>query len=172
MLGREQKMVERAQLGVRLARRQYYPDFIVNAGYYYMGAMGPMYMARVDFELPLYFWRKQRAGVAEQVNDLSRARHDYEAAGQTLNFRVKDDYLSAQASYRLMDLFSKTVIPQGNLALESSLASYQTGAVDFLSVLTNFMTVLEYELNYQDERLNYLLALARLEEMTGLELAK
>jgi hypothetical protein len=39
--------------------------------------------------------------------------------------------------------------------------------VDFLSVLTNFTIVFDYELNYYDEALNYALALSRLEEMTG-----
>ena len=36
-----------------------------------------------------------------------------------------------------------------------------------MSVLTNFSMVLEYEMNYYDEALNYMLALSRLEEMTG-----
>ena len=31
------------------------------------------------------------------------------------------------------------------------MASYETGAVDFLSVLTNFGAVLEYEMTYFDE---------------------
>jgi len=73
----------------------------------------------------------------------------------------------AQASSRLMKLYTQTVVPQGNLALESSLSTYETGAVDFLSVLTNFTTVLDYEMNYLDEALNYAQALCRLEETTG-----
>ena len=43
------------------------------------------------------------------------------------------------------------MLPQARLALESSLASYQTGAVDFLSVLTNFGALLEYEMLSLDE---------------------
>jgi len=58
-----------------------------------MGSMPPMFMARVDFKMPGYFWRKQRAGVAEQYASASGARHEYQAANQTLRFRVKDDYL-------------------------------------------------------------------------------
>ena len=46
----------------QLARKEYYPDYTVSGGYYYMGSMPAMYMARVDFKLPAYFWRKQRAG--------------------------------------------------------------------------------------------------------------
>jgi hypothetical protein len=34
-------------------------------------------------------------------------------------------------------------------------------------VLSNFTMVLDYEMNYYDEALNYALALSRLEQMTG-----
>jgi hypothetical protein len=47
------------------------------------------------------------------------------------------------------------------------MTSYQTGAVDFLSVLTNFGTVLEYEMTFFDELATYHTAVSRLEEMTG-----
>ncbi len=167
VLRRDQKMIERTELAVNLARKDYYPDFALNAGYYYMGSMPPMYMFRADVKLPIYFWRKQRAGVAEQVAGLGAERRVYQATGQSLAFRVKDDYLLAAASQKLMDIYSKTVVPQASLALESSLGTYEAGTVDFLSVLSNFSMVLDYEMNYYDEQLNYLLALSRLEEMTG-----
>jgi len=170
MLRREEKMVQRAELAVNLARKEYYPDYTLSAGYYHMGAMPSMYMARVDFKLPAWFWSKQRAGVAEQASNLSQARRNLEAAGQTLAFRLKDDYLMAETSYRLAEMYSSTVIPQSSLALQSSLAAYETGGVDFLTVLANFTTMLDYELNYHEELQSYLLALARLEEMTGVPL--
>jgi outer membrane protein, heavy metal efflux system len=170
MLRRDQKMIERTELAVNLARKEFYPDFALNAGYYYMGSMPPMYMFRADVNIPLYSWRKQRAGVAEQTANLSGARRTYEATEQALAFRIKDDYLMAAAAQKLMEIYSKTVVPQASLALESSLATYETGTVDFLSVLSNFSMVLDYELNYYEEQLNWLLALSRLEEMTGRKL--
>jgi cobalt-zinc-cadmium efflux system outer membrane protein len=169
MLRREQKVMEGAESALNLARKDYYPDYTVSAGYYTMGAMRDMYMARVDFKLPAWFGRKQRAAVAEKSNLLGQARHDYEAANNTLSFRVKDDYLMAETSYRLMQMYSTTVIPQSRLALESSLASYQTGAVDFSQALLNFTATLEYEMNYHEEMMSYFLAVARLKEMTGVE---
>ncbi len=42
MLQREQKMVERAELSVNLARKDFYPDYSVTAGYYNMGSMPPI----------------------------------------------------------------------------------------------------------------------------------
>jgi cobalt-zinc-cadmium efflux system outer membrane protein len=167
MLSRDQKMIERSELAVNMARKEYYPDVTLNAGYYNMGSMPPMYEVRADFKVPVYFWRKQRAGVNEQVSTESQARRTYEATDQTLRYQIQDDFLVAQASARLMKLYTQTVVPQANLALESSLSTYETGTVDFLSVLTNFTVVLDYEMSYFDEALNYALALSRLEEMTG-----
>ena len=129
-----------------------------------------MFQARVDFKIPAYFWRKQRAGVNEQVFALSEARHSYEAVSQLLNARIKEYYVTAQSARKLMDLYSKSVIPEARLALESSMASYETGALDALSVLTNFMTVVDYELNYHEEMMRSVVALDQLEEMTGMAL--
>jgi len=167
MLRRDQKMIERSELAVNSARKEYYPDVTLSGGYFNQGHMAPMYQFQASFKVPINFWRKQRAGVNEQVSMLSEARRTYEATDQSLHYRIKDDYTMAQASSRLMKLYTQTVVPQGNSALESSLSTYETGAVDFLSVLTNFTTVLDYEMNYYDEALNYELALSRLEEMTG-----
>jgi outer membrane protein, heavy metal efflux system len=167
MLRRDQKMIERSALAVNSARKEYYPDLTLTGGYFNQGSMPPMYQFQASFKVPLYFWRKQRAGVNEQVSNLSQAKRTYESTDQSLHARIQEDFTMAQASLKLMTLYRQTVVPQGNLALESSLATYETGTVDFLSVLTNFTTVLDYEMNYYEEALNYALALSRLEEMTG-----
>jgi len=69
-----------------------------------------------------------------------------------------------------MDLYQKSVIPGAQLALESSMAGYQTGSLDFLSLFSNFMNVVDYELMYHEELMKFHVALARLEEMTGMML--
>ena len=167
-LVREQKMIERAETAVRLARKDYFPDYTLSAGYYNMGGMPDMYTFRADIKLPLYFSRKQRAAVTEKVQSLAESKRSYEAADQSLLFKLAEDYHAAETSARLAKLYSLTIMPQAGLALESSLSSYETGAVDFLSVLTNSISVLEYEMNYHEEIEAFQLALTRLEEMTGI----
>src|SRR5581483_8265695 len=130
----------------------------------------PMWQARVDFQIPAYFWRKQRAGVAEQAFALSDARHTYEAADVAIQAQIREQYTEAETARRLIDLYQRSVTPEAQLALESSLAGYQTGAVDFLSVFSNFMSVVDYELMYHEEIMQFHVALARLEEITGMEL--
>ena len=170
LLAREQKMVQRNELAANLARKEYYPDYTVAGGYFNQGGLPPMWQFRVDFKLPAYYWRKQRSMVNEQEFLVSEARRNYEAAGVTLQAQIRDEYITASTARRLIDLYSKAVIPEAKLALESSVASYETGALDFLSLFTNFQTVVDYELMYHEELMKFHVALARLEEMTGMEM--
>lgn len=170
MLRRDQIMVDRSQLAVEAARRDFKPDFGLSAGYYYMGDMPAMYEFRFDVTIPLQRARRA-AAVAEQLNTAQQAKSTYDSSRLALQGRLHEDYQMASSSVRLARLYQQTVLPQARLALESSTAAYRTGSVDFLSVLTNFGTVLEYEMTYFDELVSYHTAVSRLEEMTGLALA-
>ena len=172
ILARDEKTVQRAEASVNVARRDYNPDYTISGGYFNMGSMSPMYEVRADIRIPAFWQKKQRAEVTEQVQSLSQARRTYEADAQNLAFRIKDEYLTAETALKLANLYKKTVLPQASLALESSLASYQTGKLDFQSVLTNYMTVLENELNYHEQLQMFYLSLARLEELTGVLLTE
>ena len=166
MLRRDRIMIDRSQIAVEVARKEYKPDFALTGGYYFMGAMPSMYEFRLDVKVPLQRARRA-AAVAEQLSTVDEARSTYDSGRLNLESRVQEDFQMASTSVRLARLYRDTVLPQARLALESSMTSYQTGAVEFLSVLTNFGTVLEYEMTYFDELATYHTAVSRLEEMTG-----
>src|SRR5260370_35337611 len=105
MLRREQKMVERGELSTNLARKEYDPDYTISGGYFNQGGMPPRFQARVDFKLPAYFWRKQSAGVNEQVFALSEARHNYEDSAQLLNARINESDVTTGSEGKLMGLY-------------------------------------------------------------------
>ena len=169
-LGQNQAKVEQNTFALNLARKDYYPDFAVEAGWASRGRLANMWMTRVNVRLPLYFWRKQRYAVRESAQAVEQARHEYDAAKQSLLFHVKDDYLAAKTSEQLLDLYSKTLMPQATLTLESAMTSYQAGKLDFLSLVTNFQSVLGYEMEYYEQFARFHEALARLEETTGRQL--
>jgi outer membrane protein, heavy metal efflux system len=170
LLRRDQIMIDRAQLAVDAAREDYKPDFAITGGYAYMGSMPAMYEARFDVRIPLQRTRRA-AAVAERLALVEQARSAYDATRLDLQNRIQEDYQTATTAVRLARLYGDTVLPQARLALESSLASYQTGRVDFLSVLTNFGTLLDYEMTYFDELVSFHGAVSRLEEMIAAELA-
>jgi outer membrane protein TolC len=166
MLKRDQLMVERGRLAIDLARLDYKPDFNVSGGYAFMGGMPPMYEVRLDVTIPLQRGRRA-AATAEQRSLTAAAASTYESTRLALQARIQEDFEMAQTSARLAMLYRETLLPQARLAAESSLASYGTGAVDFLSVLTNFAMVLEYEMTYFERLSEMHQAISRLEEMTG-----
>jgi outer membrane protein TolC len=169
-LRRAIEMIQRNELAVNLARKEFKPDYTISAGYFYMGGMPAMYQFRVDVPLRLHTGQKQRPALDEQVHRLSESRRDFEASEQNLQFRVRESYFAAQTAFRLMKLYSDTILPQSSLTIESSLPSYETGGTDFLSVLTNVMTRIDSQERYHEQRMMYELARARLEELTGVPL--
>jgi outer membrane protein TolC len=167
---RDQKLAERAETALSLARKDYYPDYAVSGGYHNMGGLPPFYSFRADIKIPLYFRTKQRAAVTEQAIAVSQARHAYDATGLALDLRIADEYSQAESAYQTAEAYRTLILPQAALTVESSLAAYQTGGVDFLSVLNNQNSALDYEMDSHEQMLNYHLAIARLEELTGIEL--
>src|SRR5947209_8298835 len=135
-LVREQRMVERAGSALNLARKDRYPDFTLNGGYFNMGAMSPMYMFRADVRLPIH-GAKTRAEITERSYEVAEAERTYEASSRSLEFRIRDDYAAAETALKLATLYSQTVMPQARLTVESSLAAYEAGTTDLIAVLSN-----------------------------------
>jgi len=169
-LARDRKMIQRGELAVNLARKDFHSDYTVAAGYFNQGSMAPMYQLRVDIPLRLHAETRQRPALEEQVNLVAGARHTFEAAEQNLQFRIREAYAAAQTAQRLRNLYADTILPQSQLTVDSSLTAYQTGGADLPTVLTNVAAKTDLEEQLHEQELNYALALARLEEMTGVEI--
>jgi outer membrane protein, heavy metal efflux system len=171
-LDRQRKLIESNQLAVELARKEVRPDFSVGYTYMQRADLPDMYGFTFTTSLPIFRKSKQEPAIREAAYNLEAARRGEANALTMVRYRVKQDFLEAEAAARLLDLYKQALVPQSKLALESSVAGYETGATDFQSVLMNFTTILEYELNVHQQLAAHEKALARLEEMTGLELIK
>lgn len=169
-LQRERRMVERNQLAMNLAHRDYYPDLAVGYMYQQRPLLPDMHGFAFTVNLPVFYKSRQRQELAEAGEQAAAAKKSRQNRQNELNFQVKQQYLAAKASQELLQLYAQGVVPQSSLALESSMSAYQTGTVDFLSVLTNFSTVLNYQIDYYRELANYQSSLAQLESLTGVEL--
>jgi outer membrane protein TolC len=171
-LERGRRMIEGNRYAVSLARKAYDPDFSVAYTYLQRPLLPDMHGVMVGINIPIFFRTKQREGVVEAAHGLSGAQRDLETRMTMVNFEIKQEFLAATASRDLSNLYSKAIVPQSSLALESSMSAYEVGKVDFLSMLTNFVDVLDYEVSYYEELSKFQSALARLEPLVGTELTK
>jgi outer membrane protein TolC len=169
-LQREKQMIQRSQLAVNLAEKDYYPDLSVGYMYQQRPDMPDMHGLTFTINVPVFYKTRQREAVAQATEEKIVAEHSQHNRQNELNFELKQQYLAAKASDELLRLFSQGIVPQSSLALESSMASYQVGTADFLTVIGNFSMVLNYEIDYYRELANYQMSLARMESMVGVDL--
>ncbi len=165
-----QKMVERNQLASNLAQKEYRPDLTVGYMYQQRPAMPDMHGMTFAVNIPIFYKSKQQQEVLQAKEEELSAAGARDNRQNELYFDLKQNYLAAKASENLLKLYAQGVVPQSSLALESSMSSYQVGSVDFLTVMGNFTTVLNYQTDYYRELANYQTALARMEAVTGAEL--
>ena len=168
----QRRGIETGESAVALARRGYYPDFFVR-----LGAMQSFRSSderdafgMLGIKVPLYYATKQRFGVKQALSTLQGARKDHNTATQDVMFRVQDNIARVQRAARLVKLLKTAIIPQAALALESSMAGYAVGKVDFLTMLDNLLRLQRDELDMHRELVAHAIAIAKLEEAVGIPL--
>ncbi len=167
---RLQKLVERSQLAVSLAHKDYLPDLTVGYMYQQRPMMPDMHGLTFTVNIPVFYKSKQREEVRQATEEGLGAVSARDNRQNELYFELKQSYLAAKASETLLKLYAQGVVPQSSLALEASMSSYQVGNVDFLTLIGNFTTVLNYQTDYYREMANYQTALARMEALIGADL--
>ncbi len=169
-----QDLIESRKEALKLAEKEYLPDFILGATYFNRdggsGDLDDIWEVSLGLRVPLYFWRKERFGVQEAALDISEANENYEAIKNDVLFAIKDSFISARTAEKLTDLYREGIIPQSTLSLESAISAYQVGEVDFLTLLNNLVTLFNFELEYFEQLAALNTSLARIEEVSGLDL--
>lgn len=155
-----------------LSRKAYFPDFEVyverffNAGR--RDGVGIIFSATI----PLAYREKYDAGVAEASARLSASKAELRAAQDTALAEVKGALVRAQTAVELVNLFTQTHIPQAEQTLDSSRISYQTGTIDFLSLLDSLRVVEQVHLEHIAAAADFEKAYADVERAVGQELPR
>jgi outer membrane protein TolC len=160
--------VARAETSLQLAKRQYYPDFVLRADYFNKGTLVPEWEVGAGIRVPLYFWRKQSFGVREAAAVANEARASQQSTSQEVLARLKDLYAQATSADRLVELYGNSVTPQAEVSLDSASAGYQVGKVDFITLLNSFTVLNDYRVRYYEEQVKFDKAVAQIEEAAGI----
>ena len=173
-LNAKSEMIDSRSHALKLAKKQYYPDFVLNGTYFNRhggsGDLDDLWELGLGLKVPLYFWRKEKFGVEEAVFNLQEAKEDYNNTKNKIFYKVNENYLTAKTAENLIELYKTGIIPQSRLSLESAISGYQVGKIDFLTLLDNLITLSTFEIEYYRKLVEYKIAVARLVEISGLEL--
>lgn len=165
------KTEEQQRLQLQLAHKDLYPDFTASFQWEKTGSnFSDYYMATVEARIPLYFWRKQKPAIAQAELDLKASQKDTEATLRQLLADLQEQYVIATRTRNLLKLYNEGIIPQTRVSLESAFASYQVGKIDFLSLLNNATTLLNYQNEYERRVADHEKAIAQIQAITGVPL--
>jgi len=166
-------LIDRSAKALDLARKEYYPDIDVKLAYGQRDNT-PEGMRRDDLvsltlAINLPVWRESKLDprVAEAIAMRDQAMDMYQAQENEVSSKLRQQVANAEQSLKSARLYETGILPQARLAVESSLAAYKVNRVDFLTLLDNQMTVLNYEIGYASAVSSYNKALAEIDLLVG-----
>jgi len=171
MFAAYEAQIDRFESQRRLAKLDSYPNFNLWTSYRFRDDDLPdggtdFVSAGVGLSLPI--WREKRSEeVAEADSGIRMARRQLEEFGNRVDMIIADLYAQAEKNRDLAQLFATGIIPQAQQSFDASLAAYQVGKVEFLSLLDGLLTLYRYRLDYQRVLTDYQRNLARLEAAVG-----
>lgn len=142
-LAATEQAIETGRIRVDLAKKNFLPDFNVNAGWMYRGSfeMGPMWQVGVGVTIPLWIERRQQNQLAGAKAVVIGRTADNDTFGRELELRTRERSAQLDAALRIATLYRDKILPLDDLSLESALASYQSGKVPFITVLDALNTL-------------------------------
>jgi outer membrane protein, heavy metal efflux system len=163
----KEKMVKGAEAKVKLARKDYYPDFTISANYFYRtGPFLDMWNLTASIPLPIYQKTKQDQAVLEANASLSEAKQELQATDYMLAAAVRDSYSMAKSAGRLMALYKDGLIPKAQQDVQLGLSGYVAGKTEAITVTTRLKALLDIELLYWAQYTEREKAIAKLEALT------
>jgi outer membrane protein TolC len=158
-----------AERNAQLARANRIPDLGVGAAVIQKGTRLTDYELMVEVNIP---WQTDalRAGVNEAVamTDAASARRD--AAAAQLQAELGQNWAALAALREQAAIVRSTLMPQVELTFQSALTSYQTGRVDFTTLLDAQRQVRRTRLDLLKIELEQQMRLAEIERIVGEDL--
>lgn len=156
-----------AEAGYRAARRDVYPDFTVGLGYGQRPQFDDMVTIEIGISLPLWARSRQlpRRREMQAMQSMEEARA-LDLHNETFA-RLTELRASAVRARDLSRLYATSIVPQARAAVESSLSAYRVGGVDYMSLLSNQMTVNQFEIERVRLAAEYHESVAEIEALTG-----
>ena len=158
-----------AERNADLMRASSIPDLGVGLGVIQKGTRLTDYEVMLEISIP---WQrdviKANVNEAQAMSGAAAARR--EASVAQLHSELGQNWASLDALREQDEIFRSTLLPQVELTFESALASYQTGRVDFATLLDAQRQVRRTRLDLLKIELDQQLRLAEIERIVGEDL--
>lgn len=171
-----QERIRKTEAASKLAQRDLWPNFTLGATYSQRNdlldgrKMPDFFSATVSINIPIFANRKQKARIAEKLLALNAINADYEDIKINVLAEVEKISSELERNRKRFELYKGGILLQAQQSLESAQAGYRVGKVDFLTLISSWMMLQNYELQYHFAAAGFYKKLADLEFTLGKEI--
>jgi cobalt-zinc-cadmium efflux system outer membrane protein len=178
-LRRLEHLVAKEEVGIKLARKNYYPDISLGVDYIDTDeALMPNtvdsgkdpVMAMVSINLPIWYG-KYRAADREARLRKAAAEEDREDSEVRLEADLKLTLYHYRDAARKIDLYGDTLVPKAEQSLQVVRQGFEAGSTSFISLIDAQRLLLEFQLAERRAQADRGQRLAEIEMLTGAEVA-
>lgn len=163
-----EKMVEAADTKVKMAQKEYYPDFTIGANYYpRTKGFQDMASLTATINIPIFYKTKQDQAVLEANANHLGAKRELVSTEFMLSSAIRENHSMVQTGSRLLSLYKEGITPKIRQDFQLSLSGYATGKVEAITAISRLKALLDTELLYWGQFVEREKAIARLEALTG-----
>ena len=149
---------------------EFLPDFDLTYRYRTMDMRNDSQDFMLGFTLPLWFWRPT-LNVKEMTAELQMAESEKENTELMALYQAKEFFVKLKTAQQLIEIYRTNLLPRAEQSLEVTEAAYRADREDFLNLLESVRNLLNLRLEYYKYITEYYQNLAKLERITGVELA-
>jgi cobalt-zinc-cadmium efflux system outer membrane protein len=169
-LAQAQAMLETSRMEQALAGKSFMPDLSVSAGYMLLPSGSEFrnnYMIEGSINLPWLNRRKHDAEIGEAKAKVSEQDAELVAMRNAAFGQIQEALAQATAAQTLVDVYQRSLRPQAQATLSSTVIAYENDRADFLNLLDSQTTVLDIDLAYFQALADFQARLAELELAVG-----
>ncbi len=143
--------IKQAQDETALARKQYTPDFSANVGYMLTPSGSQFrnnYMIEGSMTLPWLNRRKHDSEINKAQAAVEERQAEFDATRLIVFRQIQEALVRANSAKRLVDLYQKSLRPQSEATLRSTVIAYENDRTDILNLLDSQNTTLDVDYSY------------------------
>ena len=167
--------ISRSETAVQLAERnRKYPDFMVGLQYWIAPDQNPrhMYAPMLTLTIPFSPWTKGKHDyeIEEALAERQVAKANWAAMKNMALLEVREASAKLDAALKSVSIYRDGLLPQTEQSFQAAVAAYQTGGVNFMTLLDAQRTIRDVRMGYYKALVDYEQSRADLERAVGNEI--
>jgi cobalt-zinc-cadmium efflux system outer membrane protein len=169
-IGKSEKAIELAE------RNGKYPDFMVGLQYWVAPDQETkhMYTPMLSLTIPFSPWTRGKHDyeVQEALAEKQMAQSNLSAMKNLALLEVRENLAKVEASGKSVSIYRDGLLPQADQSFQSTVAAYQAGTVNFMTLLDAQRTIRDLRMGYYKTLVEYEHSMADLERAVGKKLSQ